>query len=73
MRWNDVPENVSFAMSRDTAMEMRAGKPKAFMWGMACGAVCLLALQSCGADDSKSDSPSPSPKPSVSSTHKPNH
>jgi hypothetical protein len=72
MRWNEVPEGASLAMSRDTAMEMRAGKPKAFMYGMVCGAVCVLALQSCGgSDDNSTDKPKPGP--SVTSTHKPNN
>lgn len=67
MRWNEVPEGASLAMSRDTAMEMRAGKPKAFMYGMVCGAVCVLALQSCGggSDAANKDKPNPSPGPTA--------
>lgn len=69
MRWNQVPEGASLAMSRDTAMEMGAGKPKAFIYGAVCGAVGLLMLQSCGgSDNAKTDKPNPSPGPSITAT-----
>lgn len=72
MKWNDVPDGVSFAMTKDTAMSMRAGRTKPFMYGMVCGAVCLLALQSCGGDSDTADKDKPSPGPSITATHKPN-
>lgn len=70
MRWNDIPEGTSFAMSQKGVDELRAGKPKAFGYGIICGAVLTLVLQSCASDDSKADD-SPKPGPSASSTHKP--
>lgn len=73
MKWNDIPEGTSFAMSRKGVDELRAGRPKAFGTGIICGAVLTLVLQSCAhGDDSKTDnSPSPKPTSSASTTHKP--
>lgn len=70
MKWNDIPEGTSFAMSQKGVDELRAGKPKAFGAGIICGAVLTLVLQSCASDDNKQDD-TPKPKPSVSTTHKP--
>lgn len=72
MRWNDIPEGTSFAMSQDGVDQLRAGKPKAFGAGIICGAVLVLALQSCGSSDTKSDD-TPKPSPSATTTHKTNH
>jgi hypothetical protein len=50
--------------------ELRAGKPKAFGYGIICGAVLTLVLQSCASDDSATDD-SPKPGQSATATHKP--
>lgn len=71
MRWNEVPDGTTFSMSKDTAMELRAGKPKAFGAGIICGAVLTLVLQSCGADDADKKQPDPKPGPAVTTPHKP--
>lgn len=70
MRWDEIPKGTSFAMSQDGVDQLRAGRPKAFGYGIICGAVLTLVLQSCVSDDSKADD-SPKPGPSASSTHKP--
>lgn len=70
MKWDQIPEGTSFAMSQKGVNELRAGKPKAFFTGVICGAVLVIGLQSCGTD-SKTDKPNPKPGPSVSSTHNP--
>jgi hypothetical protein len=71
LRWDDIPDGASIAISKKSAMEMRGGGPKTFFSGMVCGAVCLLMLQSCGSDDSSTDKPNPKPSPSASASHKP--
>lgn len=70
MKWDEIPKGTSFAMSQDGVDQLRAGRPKAFGYGIICGAVLTLVLQSCVADDGKTDD-SPKPGPSVSSTTKP--
>lgn len=69
MKWDQIPEGTSFAMSQKGVDELRAGKPKAFGAGIICGAVLVIALQSCGSDSKADDSPKPGP--SASATHKP--
>src|SRR3546814_15869701 len=51
LRWDDIPDGASIAISKKSAMEIRGGGPKTFFSGMVCGAVCLLMLPSCGLDD----------------------
>jgi hypothetical protein len=70
MRWNDVPDGASLAMSKETAMEMRGSRKAPFITGVICGVVLTISLQSCGADDNKTTD-KPSPGASVSNTHKP--
>lgn len=70
MKWDQIPEGTSFAMSQKGVDELRAGKPKAFGAGIICGVVLTIALQSCGASDNDK-TPDPKPGPTVSSTHKP--
>jgi hypothetical protein len=70
MKWNDIPQGTSFAMSQKGVDELRAGKPKAFGTGIICGAVLTLVLQSCGSDEPKTTD-KPKPGTSVSTTHKP--
>lgn len=72
LRWDDVPDGASIAISKKSAMEMRGGGPSTFMWGMATGAACVLLLQGCGSDDKKDD-PAPKPSSSASTTHKPSN
>lgn len=71
LRWDDIPDGASIAISKKSAMQMRGGGPRSFMWGMACGAVCVLALQSCDSDDSKKDDSPKGNKPSATATPKP--
>jgi hypothetical protein len=73
MKWNDIPQGTSFAMSQKGVDELRAGKPKAFGTGIICGAILTLVLQSCGSDDSKKTDDTPKPGPSSTSTHKPSN
>jgi len=70
MRWNQVPDGASLALSKEAAMEMRGGGPKTFFTGVICGVVLTIGLQSCGTSDHKTTD-KPSDKPSVSTTHKP--
>lgn len=72
LRWDDIPDGASIAISKKSAMEMRGGGPKTFFSGMVCGAVCLLMLQSCGSDDAKKDD-KPKPSSSATATHKPSN
>lgn len=71
LRWDDIPDGASIAISKKSAMQMRGGGPRTFFSGMACGAICLLMLQSCGSDDSNSKTDKPKPSPSASASHKP--
>lgn len=71
MKWSDIPEGTSFAMSQKGVNELRAGKPKAFGAGIICGAALILVLQSCGNENDTKNSDTPKPGPSVSTTHKP--
>lgn len=71
LRWDDIPDGASIAISKKAAMQMRGGGPSTFMWGMATGAACVLLLQGCGSDDKKSDDTPKSNKPSATATHKP--
>lgn len=59
MKWNDIPEGTSFAMSQKGVDELRAGKPRAFGYGIICGAVLTLVLQSCVSDGDTPNKPSP--------------
>lgn len=70
MRWNEVPDGVSLAMSRETAMEMRGSRSRPFVYGIICGVVLTISLQSCGSDDPKTTD-KPTPGSSASTTHKP--
>jgi hypothetical protein len=70
MKWNEIPEGTSFAMSQKGVEELRAGRPKAFGAGVICGAALVLVLQSCGASDDTKQ-PDPKPGPAATSTHKP--
>lgn len=70
MKWDEIPKGTSFAMSQDGVDQLRAGRPKAFGYGIICGAVLTLVLQSCVADDGNTDE-TPKPKASVTSTTKP--
>lgn len=71
MKWDQIPEGTSFAMSQKGVNELRAGKPKAFGAGIICGAVLTLVLQSCGSDDAGKKQPDPKPSPAVTTPHKP--
>ncbi|QKY78615.1 hypothetical protein SEA_DRYAD_77 [Streptomyces phage Dryad] len=71
MKWDQIPEGTSFAMSQKGVDELRAGKPKAFGAGVICGAVLVIALQSCGGPDDDKTPDKPTNGPSVSATHKP--
>lgn len=72
MKWDQIPEGTSFAMSQKGVNELRAGKPRAFGAGVICGAVLVIALQSCGANDD-TKKPDPKPGPTVSSTATPHN
>jgi NAD-dependent oxidoreductase involved in siderophore biosynthesis len=68
MKWNEVPDGVSLAMSKESAMAMRGSPKRPFIAGVICGVVLTISLQSCGSDDGKTDD---TPKPSVSTTQQP--
>ncbi|AVP41512.1 hypothetical protein SEA_WENTWORTH_73 [Streptomyces phage Wentworth] len=70
MKWDQIPEGTSFAMSQKGVDELRAGKPKAFGVGIICGVILTISLQSCGSDGTKTTD-KPKPGTSVSTTHKP--
>lgn len=70
MKWNEVPDGVSFAMSKETAMSMRTSRVRPFIAGTICGALLVIAVTGDN-DDAKTDKPNPKPGPSVSSTHNP--
>jgi len=70
MKWNEVPDGASLAMSKETAMEMRGSRKGPFIVGAICGASLILALQSCGADNNTKQ-PDPKPGPAATKTHKP--
>jgi len=70
MRWNQVPDGASLALSKEAAMEMRGGGPKTFFTGVICGVVLTIGLQSCGGDSTKTDD-TPKPGASATATHKP--
>lgn len=65
MKWNELPEGATLSMSKEDAMALRGGGPRTFVAGMICGAVLLVGLQSCGADDGKTP---PKPKPTKTAT-----
>lgn len=69
MKWNEVPDGTSLAMSKETAMSMRGSRKPPFVAGVICGVLLLSSLQSCGDDDSKTDKPTP--RPSATTTSKP--
>lgn len=71
MRWNEVPDGTSLAMSKETAMELRGSRKAPFITGVICGVVLTISLQSCGSDTT--DKPDTKPSPSVTTTHKPNN
>lgn len=68
MKWNEVPDGTSLAMSKETAMSMRGSRKAPFVAGVICGVLLLSSLQSCG-DDGKDDKPTP--RPSATTTNKP--
>jgi len=72
MKWDQIPEGTSFAMSQKGVNELRAGKPRAFGAGVICGAVLVIALQSCGGPDNDKQ-PDPKPGPAATSNHKPSN
>lgn len=68
MKWSEVPDGASLAMSKETAMSMRAGRTKPFVYGVICGALLTISLQSCGDDNTKTPD-TPKPSASVSSNN----
>lgn len=66
MKWNEVPDGASLAISKKAAMQMRGGGPKTFFTGMACGAVAVLVLQGGSADDQNNKDKPNKPAPTVS-------
>lgn len=71
MKWDEVPDGVSLAMSKETAMGMRGSRTGPFIAGTICGAALILGLQSCGAEDGKEPDKQPKPSVSATATHKP--
>lgn len=70
MKWDEIPQGTAFSMTQDGVDQLRAGRPRAFGYGIICGVVLTISLQSCLSSDNNSDD-NPKPKPSVSSTVKP--
>ncbi|QNR52017.1 hypothetical protein phiRKBJ001_75 [Streptomyces phage phiRKBJ001] len=70
MKWDEIPKGTSFAMSQEGVDQLRAGRPRAFGYGVICGVVLTISLQSCLSEESKTDD-APKPKSSSSATHKP--
>lgn len=69
LRWNEIPDGASIAINKKAAMEMRGGGPRTFLTGMVCGAIAILALQSCGTNDDKGDKPNTSPSVTATPTN----
>lgn len=70
MKWDEVPDGVSFAMNKQTAMSLRGSRRGPFFGGMICGGILILTLQSCVSDnaDQAPDKSTPSPSVSVRTT-----
>lgn len=70
MKWDEVPQGATMSMTPEQAMSLRRGGTKTFLAGAVCGAVCLLALQSCSDGNSKTpDQPTHPPSATAPAHH----